>query len=141
MEIIELKEYLPHYFEAIHKLCTQLLSDCNLSEEYLREIIESENTHLFLALEEETVLGMLSVGIYKTPTGVKAWIEDVVVDSQARGKGLGRKLMLHAIDFTKKGNVDTLMLTSRPSRITANKLYQSLGFEKRETNVYRMTTR
>ena len=68
----------------------------------------------------------------------EAWIEDVVVDQNYRGKGYGKVMIEKVIEQCRnKGNV-TLMLTSRPSRIVANQLYQSLGFEKRETNVYKM---
>ena len=75
---------------------------------------------------------------YLCPTGRKAWIEDVVVDSAFRGKGLGKHLVNNIIDVVNKQGNTTLMLTSRPSRIEANHLYQSLGFEKRQTNVYKM---
>jgi ribosomal protein S18 acetylase RimI-like enzyme len=69
----------------------------------------------------------------------KVWIEDVVVDVAARGKGLGKDLMLFAIDYVSQKNISTINLTSSPERIAANKLYQKLGFVKRETNVYRLT--
>ena len=81
---------------------------------------------------------MLTVGVYLSPTGSKAWIEDVVVDDMFRGRGLGRKLVTHAIDYCKSQNINTLMLTSNPKRVAANALYQSLGFERKETNVYKM---
>lgn len=139
MEIIELKTYSTFYFEAIRELCKELLSGtCDFSEEYIQEIIKSENSHLFLILEDKSVMGMLSLGTYKTPLGVKAWIEDVVVDSRVRGRGLGKKITLHAIEFAKNLGADRVMLTSKPSRVAANKLYQSLGFEKVDTNFYRI---
>ena len=81
---------------------------------------------------------MVTLCIYQCPTGRKAWIEDVVVDQNYRGKGYGKVMIEKVMELCRnKGNV-TLMLTSRPSRIVANQLYQSLGFEKRETNVYKM---
>ena len=81
---------------------------------------------------------MVTLCIYQCPTGRKAWIEDVVVDQNHRGKGYGKLMLRKAMEECQnRGNV-TLMLTSRPSRIVANQLYQSLGFEKRETNVYKM---
>lgn len=139
MNIIELKIHSLSYTEVINALCKQLSSSSgNISENYLRQIIESENSHLFLAIENEDVLGMLTVGVYKTPTGIKAWIEDVVVDNKARGKGLGRKIIQHAIDFTKSIGASTLMLTSNPARVAANELYQSMGFELKDTNMYKM---
>lgn len=110
------------------------------SNETLTALVESENSHLFLAYDEvENIIGMLTVGIYYSPTGKKAWIEDVVVDDTFRGKGIGEKLVQHAIEFAKTKQVNLLMLTSHPSRIAANKLYPRVGFNKRETNVYKMS--
>jgi GNAT superfamily N-acetyltransferase len=109
------------------------------SSETLTALVASENSHLFLAYDEtENIMGMITVGIYYSSTGKKAWIEDVVVDDTYRGKGIGEKLVQHAIEFVKTKNVNLLMLTSHPSRIAANKLYPRVGFSKRETNVYKM---
>lgn len=139
MKIIELKTYSPQYFEAIHQLCDQLTAGTyDLQEDYLQEIVEGDNCHLFLAVEGDEVLGMLSVCIYKAPTGYRAWVEDVVVMDTARGRGLGRTLMLHAVEFAQELGVDTLTLTSNPTRVAANKLYQSMELNQRETNVYQM---
>lgn len=140
MKIIEIKEYTTQYYTAVQRLITGLITKPHsFSESYFKEIISSQNSHLFLLIEEDKqIAGMLTVGIYKSPTGIKGWIEDVVVDDNYRGKGLGRIIMEHAISFTESLGVETLMLTSNPSRIAANKLYQSLGFEQKETNVYRM---
>ena len=80
---------------------------------------------------------MLSVGIYRTPTGCKAWIEDVVVDHAYRGHGYGKTMVEYAIAFIRNTEADTISLTTNPKRIAANHLYQTLGFEKYETNVYR----
>ena len=88
--------------------------------------------------QNEQIACMLTVGIYYSPTAGKAWIEDVVVDENFRGQGLSKLLVLHAIEFVKSQHIPLLMLTSNPSRIAANKLYQSMGFERKETNVYRM---
>ena len=81
---------------------------------------------------------MLTVGISNSPTGITACIEVVFVDNDSGGRGLGKRLVAHAIDYCKEQGIDTLMLTSNPKRIAANALYQSLGFERKETNVYRM---
>ena len=88
------------------------------------------------AKEGDDIHGMLSLVVFGIPTGTKAWVEDAVVDDGARGKG-GKSLMRHAMEQAKKLGAKTLDLTSRPSREAANKLYQSLGFETRQTNVYR----
>ena len=82
---------------------------------------------------------MLTVGNYFSPTGRKAWIEDVVVDSSMRGKGYGAMLVNHAIDYVRTLTPCTLMLTSNPSRIAANELYRTRGFEPKHTNVYKMS--
>ena len=82
---------------------------------------------------------MLSLVLFPIPTGTKAWVEDVVVDSSARGKGIGKALMNHALKKVREKRGKSIDLTSRPSRETANKLYQSLGYQKRETNVYRLS--
>ena len=81
---------------------------------------------------------MLTLGEYLAPTGRKMWIEDVVVDTAVRGHSFGRAMVEHTIEYAKGLGSGTLMLTSRPSRITANALYRSCEFEQKETNVYRM---
>lgn len=140
MEIIEVKEFSTAYHAAVQRLLNALVSKpMVLSESYFKELIASENSHLFLLLAEGKAAGMVTVGIYKNPTGTKAWIEDVVVDVDCRGKGWGRFIMQHAISFAEAQGADSLMLTSRPSRVAANQLYRSLGFEQRETNVYKLT--
>jgi len=109
------------------------------SQEILMNLVASENSHLFLAYDDsENIIGMLTVGIYYSSTGKKAWIEDVVVNNTYRGQGIGEKLVQHAINFAKTKDVNLLMLTSHPSRIAANKLYPKVGFNRRETNVYKM---
>ena len=98
------------------------------SNETLTARVASENSHLFLAYDEtENIMGMITVGIYYSSTGKKAWIEDVVVDDTFRGQGIGEKLVQHAIEFVKTKDVNLLMLTSHPSRIAANKLYPRVG--------------
>jgi GNAT superfamily N-acetyltransferase len=83
-------------------------------------------------------VGTLAVGIYRTPTGCKAWIEDVVVDHAHRGFGYGKKMVEYAIGFIRDSGADTISLTSNPSRIAANQLYQQLDFELYPTNYYKM---
>lgn len=140
MRIKEITEYSLEVKEAIDNLLGLLVGkDTSISEHQLREIIASNNSHLFFALgDKDAYIGMLTVGIYQSPTGKKAWIEDVVVDEAYRGKGVGKNLAAFAIQFAKQQHVDTLMLTSNPARVAANSLYKKMGFEQRETNVYRM---
>lgn len=104
---------------------------------WLQRLIDSENSTLFILKVDGEPAGMLTLCHYYAPTGCKAWIEDVVVDSSKRGLGLGRHLVEHALEQAQKLSPCTVMLTSRPSRVEANRLYQSVGFESRETNVYR----
>jgi len=140
MKILEIKGYQPEIEEAIDKLSTQLTEkDYKIGKERIEAIISDENSHLFVALNEEgNVLGMITVGIYISPTGKKGWIEDVVVDEGSRGQGTGENLTNFAIEFAKNQQADVVMLTSKPERISANRLYKKLGFQLKETNVYRL---
>ncbi|MCC8145331.1 MAG: GNAT family N-acetyltransferase [Bacteroidales bacterium] len=139
MIIKEITQASKEYLILIQSLLDQLTSASRpFSEADLQKIAESENSHLFLLFDGERVAGMLTTATYKSPTGSKAWIEDVVIDKKYRGKGLGRLLMEHAITYCKSSDIDSLMLTSGPQRKEANKLYQSLGFEQKITNVYKM---
>ena len=83
------------------------------------------------------IVGSLTLVLYRIPTGLKAWIEDVVVDDAARGHGIGEALNRRALDEARRRGVKGVSLTSRPSREAANRLYQRIGFTTRETNVYR----
>lgn len=137
--IIEIKAYSPEYHEAMQRFLNQLTtSPMVLTESMFHQLLASENSHLFFIMKDEQIAGMLTVGIYYSPTGGKAWIEDVVVDETFRGQGLSKLLVAHAIQFVKSQQIPLLMLTSNPKRIAANKLYQAMGFERKETNVYRM---
>lgn len=111
----------------------------SFTEQDLNEIIKSPSSVLFILEEDGKSVGMLTVGCYLSPTGRKLWIEDVVVDSASRGKGYGKRLVEHAIDYARTLSPCTLMLTSNPARIAANELYRSSGFEQKITNVYRLS--
>lgn len=106
----------------------------------IAEIVESPATALLVARSEgdgAKVVGSLTLAVFRIPTGLRAWIEDVVVDGDARGQGVGEALNRAALDEARRRGARTVDLTSRPSREAANRLYQRLGFEARETNVYR----
>lgn len=103
----------------------------------LQTMMSEPDTHLYVATAGGHAVGMLTIAFYTSPTGRKAWVEDVVVDSRCRGHGICRKLVTHAIDAARGHDTCTLMLTSRPSRLAANALYRSAGFEQKETNVYK----
>ena len=103
----------------------------------LEAIVASPATVLFVARVEGRIVGSLTLALFGIPTGIRAWIEDVVVDAEARGHGVGEALNRAAIDEARRHGAVTVDLTSRPSREAANRLYQRLGFVARETNVYR----
>jgi ribosomal protein S18 acetylase RimI-like enzyme len=103
----------------------------------LREIATSPATVLFVARVEGRIAGSLTLALFRIPTGLRAWIEDVVVDGDARGSGVGAALNRAALAEAAARGARTVDLTSRPSREAANRLYQRLGFVARETNVYR----
>ena len=108
------------------------------SAEQLAEIVASPATHLLVARDVDgTILGSLTLVLFRIPTGLRAWIEDVVVDEAARGRGVGEALNRFALDVAAERGARSVDLTSRPSREAANRLYRRLGFEPRETNVYR----
>ena len=137
--IIEVKMYSQEYHEAMQRFLDQLTTNpMTLTEEMFRQLLTSGNSHLFFLLQDGQVAGMLTVGIYYSPTGGKAWIEDVVVDEAFRGQGLSKLLVSYAVGFVRSKGIPSLMLTSNPKRIAANKLYQAMGFGRKETNVYRM---
>lgn len=140
-EIKEVIEYRPEVREVISHLLSQLDTNAQpLTETDLRSIISSDATHLYGAYDKEqnALIGMLTLVVYRIPYKKKGWVEDVVVDSSYRGQGIGTALMEWAIQEAKRLQLQVLDLTSRPKREQANQLYNSLGFEKRETNVYRL---
>ena len=108
----------------------------------LAEMVDSPAITLLIARDPDArgeIVGSLTLAMFRIPTGRRAWIEDVVVDSAQRGKGIGEALTREALRVAQKAGATTVDLTSRPSREAANRLYQRIGFEKRETNVYRYT--
>ncbi|MDQ6796738.1 MAG: GNAT family N-acetyltransferase [Actinomycetota bacterium] len=107
------------------------------SRSEVAEIVASPATVLLLARTEGAVVGSLTLVLFRIPTGVRAWVEDVVVDQSARGRGIGEALGREALRRAVAAGARTVDLTSRPSRQAANRMYRRLGFEQRETNVYR----
>ena len=127
------------HYEAVLRLMGQLTArDITFTPNDYAQLVQSPSSKLFLLLCEGNVMGMLTIGTYASPTGTKAWIEDVVVDEKLRGKGFGRKLVEHAIGYCKERSIDTVYLTSNPKRLAANALYQAIGFERKETNMYKL---
>jgi ribosomal protein S18 acetylase RimI-like enzyme len=130
---------------AVARLLPQLSSSSPPPDlETLRRILEDPATTLLLAVADGPegsgqVVGMLTLAIFMLPTGVRAWIEDVVVDDESRGAGVAGALVQAALERAGQLGARTVDLTSRPEREAANRLYVRLGFAPRATNVYRFT--
>jgi ribosomal protein S18 acetylase RimI-like enzyme len=102
----------------------------------LTELVGAPGTSLLVAAEERAIVGMLTLVLYRVPTGLRGWIHDVVVDEAARGRGVGEALTQEALRLAEDAGVTTVHLTTRVEREAANRLYTRLGFELYETNVY-----
>lgn len=141
MTVSEALEVTDELVEAFALLIPQLSSSsAPTSRDELDAIVTSEASVLFLARDAGgRIVGSLTLVVFRIPTGVRAWIEDVVVDGSARGAGAGEALVAAAIERAGAVGSRTVDLTSRPSREAANRLYVRLGFESRTTNVYRRT--
>ena len=125
---------------AVDHLVPQLSrSSAPPSRAILERIVADDATTLFVARGDGDIVGMLTLATFQIPTGVRAWIEDVVVDGAARGSGVAVALVQAALDRSAELGARTVDLTSRPHRDSANRLYLRLGFEVRQTNVYRRT--
>jgi len=109
------------------------------TEAEVREMVEAPDTVLFVARDDAgRIVGTLTLVLFRIPTAIRAWIEDVIADPAASGQHVGRLLTQAAIDEARRRGARNVDLTSRPSRETANYIYSSMGFEQRETKVYRM---
>ncbi|MDE0604902.1 MAG: GNAT family N-acetyltransferase [bacterium] len=138
VEITEATKATAELVEAFERLTPQLSSsNPPPSAEALETIAASDATRLLVARSDRVIVGSLTLVLVRIPTGLRAIIEDVVVDEQVRGQGVGRALNEAALELARDAGAVTVDLTSRPSREAANRLYLSLGFEVRDTNVYR----
>jgi ribosomal protein S18 acetylase RimI-like enzyme len=130
----------PELVGAIARLLPQLSTSSPApTESELAAMLAAPGTRLLLARDGQdgTIVGTLTLVCFRIPTGIRAWIEDVIVDESARGKGVGETLTKEAIRLAHETGARTVDLTSSPSRQAANRLYQRLGFVLRDTNVYR----
>jgi ribosomal protein S18 acetylase RimI-like enzyme len=121
---------------ALARLLPQLSSATPPSAAELATVIAGGST-VFVARVDGAIVGSLTLVMYRIATGLKAWIEDVVVDEAARGHGVGEALNFAALEEARRRGAKAVSLTSRPSREAANRLYQRIGFAARDTNVYR----
>ena len=129
----------PTIVDAVERLVPQLSrSAAPPTTEELGELVSSPATDLFIAIDDGTIIGMSTLVTFRIPTGLRAWIEDVVVDEAAGRQGVGSALTQAMVDRARELGCRTVDLTSRPSREAANRLYQRAGFVPRETNIYRL---
>lgn len=137
LELIRVTEPLDEWVADVGRLLAQLTTrSITFTRADLEALVASDASWLYLARLGGTTVGMATIGTYLAPTGRKYWLEDVVVDVSCRGRGVART-MLGAIAATLEGGMTAkLYLTSNPARVAANRLYQSMGFERKVTNVY-----
>ncbi len=136
MEIQRVSEVNAELMEAMGRLIPQLSTARVPTWAEVETLVASQASTLLIARDPQ-IVGALTLVVFRTPTGVHAWIEDVVVDESARGRGIGEALSRAGITLARKLGVNEVNLTSRPSREAANRLYQRIGFQLRHTNVYR----
>ena len=142
MEIIRLQSVTEAQVGEILALMGELDPEICVTPEMVRQAVEAPGTCFFALMDGVHIVGCASLCVFYSPTGCKAHVEDVVVSSFYRGQQLGRRLMEHLIDYarTELQGAD-VYLTSRPHRVAANELYQSLGFCRKETNVYKLNNK
>jgi len=140
MEVIEMTDVTSDVIQAFQLLIPQLTDHkAPPNEDALRRMANSQSVIVFLARDpdlNDRIVGSAVLVAYETPTGLHGWIEDVVVDQAARGKGFGGVLTEACLGKARALGLKAVNLTSRPSRKAANRLYQKMGFQPRETNVY-----
>lgn len=140
MEIIEIRAFSPEVLAAVNRMLPQLSATARqLTAADLMGIVDAGAAHLYMAREAGQWLGTLTLVIFDIPTGRRARIEDVVVDSAARGRGIGRQLIARALAAAADLGAQKVDLTANPSRTSANALYEKMGFRRRETNVYHLS--
>lgn len=139
MEIKIIKQITDEVIEGLQILLPQLSPSATSipDNNHLKKVINSESITLFIAEEDNKIVGTLTLAIYPTPLTQKAWIEDVVTDNAIRGKGIGKLLIEAALDHAKKLGIEKVDLTSSNDRIAAHGLYKKTGFDKRDTTVFR----
>jgi len=140
MYIEKVSELTEEIFEAVRLLVPQLgAHKAPPTWDELNALVKSEASTLLIARYPDKsggIAGILSLSVYRVPTGIRSIVEDVIVDENMRRRGIAEALMLRAIDLAREAGANGVALTSNPKREAANKLYQSMGFQKRETNAY-----
>jgi ribosomal protein S18 acetylase RimI-like enzyme len=138
VEVEVLQEITSEVVDAFDRLLPQLSTSAPpLDAGTLSAIVSASASTVLLARADGQIVGTLTLAMFPIPTGVRAWIEDVVVDEAARGKRVGEALTVAAVRLAQDAGARTVDLTSRPSRAAAGRLYERLGFELRESRLYR----
>jgi ribosomal protein S18 acetylase RimI-like enzyme len=138
VDVEVLSEVSDEVVEAFGRLLPQLSTNAKrLDKAALSAIVATAASTVLVARVDKEIVGTLTLATFAIPTGVRAWIEDVVVDEAARGKQVASRLIDEAIKIARQAGARTVDLTSRPSRESAGRLYERLGFEQRETRMYR----
>lgn len=139
MEISPLHEINDEVLQAFAHLTPQLSPGSPIpTQPHLQAVLGQPGTTLLAARLDGRICGLLTLVLFKTPMGTHAWIEDVVVDEAARGRGIGEALTREALRLAEEQGAAHVDLTSRPAREAANRLYQRVGFQRWETNLYRL---
>lgn len=140
VKIEELAQVTNEDLAAINRLIPQLSETAKpIAHARLLDMVQNRSMTALVARDGRELVGFGAIVIYNVPTEKRAWIEEVMVDEKYRGQGLGEKLSLQLIEIAKKERVNRIYLSSGPKRIAARKLYEKLGFEKKDTNVFKLT--
>ena len=138
LKIEVVKQFDPSLLQAVASLLPQLTSSGRtMTAAELRAMIASPLTTLFIAKDEDKIVGMISLNVVQMPTGLRSYLEDLVIDSAYRQRGAATALLQAAIDLARSSGARTLNMTSRSSRTGAIRLYERLGFRRRDTNAFR----
>ncbi len=138
VDVEVLSEVTADVVEAFDRLLPQLSTTAKrLDATALSAVVSAPASTVLIARVDRQIVGTLTLATFAIPTGVRAWIEDVVVDEAARGKQIASQLIDEAIRLARQAGARTVDLTSRPTRTSAGRLYERIGFEQRETRMYR----
>lgn len=140
MTVTELISLTERQTGEMKEVLGELSQELHVTSEMLVKAVEAKESHVFALLDDdEKIIGTATLCVSKLPTGKRADVEAVVVKKEYRGQGLGKLLMEHVIDYTRQDfSGIAIHLTSNPNRVAANEMYKHLGFEKIETNVYKL---
>lgn len=127
-------------WEAFQRLVPQLTNNNPPPAlDDLAALVQDAASTLMVARDDEgVIIGALSLTVYRVPTGIRSIVEDVIVDISARGQGVGEALMLRAVELAREKGASNISLSSNPARVAANQMYVKMGFQKRNTNAYKM---